>query len=279
MNDKSAVGNTIKQSEIATHVLLREKRGHVVILTLNRPEARNSLSEALLNALTEAMADVAADPMIQVVLLTGASPTFCSGLDLKELTAHRADPDGGRAYYERVVKLCGDVMLAVALCPKPVIAVVHGTAAATGCQLVASCDLAVASETSHFATPGVNMGVFCSTPMVALTRNIGRKRAMEMLLLGGMLPAMHAMEFGLINRVVPDEDVMHEAMRWAGMITSKSPLAIRIGKEAFHRQKDMPLAEAYDFAARVMVENLMIGDAKEGISAFLERRSPHWQGN
>lgn len=270
MNDKPAV-------ELEDHVLLQEKRGHVIILTLNRPEARNSLSEKLLNALIKAMDEVAADPMIRVVLLTGASPTFCSGLDLKELTAHRADSDGGRAYYERVVKLCGDLMLSVALCTKPVIAVVHGTAAATGCQLVASCDLAVASETSHFATPGVNVGAFCSTPMVALTRNIGRKRAMEMLLLGGMLPAMHAMEYGLINRVVPEEDVMLEAMRWAGSIVSKSSHAIRIGKEAFHRQKDMSLAEAYDFAARVMVENLMMDDAKEGISAFLERRPPQWR--
>jgi enoyl-CoA hydratase/carnithine racemase len=259
-------------------VLLRENRGHVVILTLNRPQARNSLSEGLLQALGAAFTDIAADPAIHVVLITGAPPAFCAGHDLKELTSHRSDADGGRAYFEHVMSLCAGVMQAIANYPKPVIAAINGTATAAGCQLVASCDLAVASETAHFATPGVNIGLFCSTPAVALSRNVGRKRAMEMLLLGGMIPAMHAMEFGLINRVVPEEDVMLEAMRWAGMIASKSPVAMRMGKEAFCRQFEMPLAEAYESAARAMVENMMTHDAEEGIGAFLERRQPHWQG-
>ncbi len=277
MDDRSAAGQpgTAEREQL---VLLRENRGHVVILTLNRPQARNSLSEGLLRALQAAFADIAANPAVHVVLLTGAAPAFCAGHDLKELSSHRPDADGGHAYFEHTMRLCAEVMQAVASCPKPVIAAVNGTATAAGCQLVASCDLAVASETAHFATPGVHIGLFCSTPAVALSRNVRRKRAMEMLLLGGMIPAMHAMEFGLINRVVPEEDVMLEAMRWAGMIASKSPVAMRLGKEAFCRQLEMPLAEAYDHAARTMVENMMTHDAAEGIAAFLEKRQPHWRG-
>ena len=271
MDDRSVAGH----EEL---VLLRENRGHVTILTLNRPAARNSLSESLLRALGAAFADIADTPAIWVVLLTAASPAFCAGHDLRELTAHRSGPDGGRAYFEHTMRLCANVMQSIVSCPKPVIAAINGTATAAGCQLVASCDLAVASETAHFATPGVNIGLFCSTPAVALARNVGRKRAMEMLLLGGMIPAMQAMEFGLINKVVPEEDVMQEAMRWAGTIASKSPLTMRLGKEAFRRQFDMPLAEAYDYAARAMVENMMTHDAEEGIGAFLEKRQPHWQG-
>lgn len=259
-------------------VLVRENRGHVVILTLNRPQARNSLSEALLDALGAALADVAANPAVHVVIITGAPPAFCAGHDLKELTAHRQDADGGRAFFEHIMSRCARVMQAIVECPKPVIAAINGTATAAGCQLVASCDLAVAAETAHFATPGVNIGLFCTSPAVALSRSVGRKRAMEMLFLGGMIPAMHAMEFGLINRVVPEEDVMLEAMRWAGMIASKSPFAVRQGKEAFRRQLEMPLTEAYDYAVRVMAEDMMTRDAEEGIGAFLEKRQPHWRG-
>lgn len=260
-------------------VLLRENRGRVTILTLNRPHRRNGLSEKLLQALSTELADIAKSSKIEVLIITGAAPTFCAGHDLKDMAAHRADPDGGHAYYTRIMGLCSHVMQAIVNCPQPVIAAVNGTAAAAGCQLVATCDLALASETAHFTTPGVNVGLFCSTPMVAMARTMRRKHALEMALLGGVMPAMMAMQYGLINRVVPEEDVIQEAMRWAGMISTKSPYTIRRGKAAFYRQIEMPLAEAYEFAARVMVDDLMAGDAGEGIAAFLQKRAPHWGGN
>lgn len=282
MDEQNAVVNQGPEAETTSaareeHVLLRENRGHVVILTLNRPNARNSLSEALLNALKNAIADISANPRIHVVILTAAPPAFSAGHDIRELTAHRSDPDGGRAFFEKIMALCAEVMQAIVRSPKPFIAAVNGTASAAGCQLVASCDLAVASETAHFSTPGVNIGLFCTTPMIPISRSISRKRMMEMLLLGGMLPAMMAMQYGVINRVVPEEDLIQEAMRWAGMIASKSPVTMGIGKQAFYRQIDMPLAEAYEYGAKVMVDNLMIEDAKEGIAAFLERRTPSWK--
>lgn len=213
------------------------------------------------------------------MLITGAAPIFCAGHDLKDMIAHRADADGGRAYFERVLQLSSELMQAIVHLPQPVIAAINGTTNAAGCQLVASCDLALASETAHFSTPGVNIGVFCSTPMVAMVRNMGRKRALEMALLGGMFPAMIAMQYGLINRVVPAEDVMREAMRWAGMIASKPPSSMRRGKTAFYRQLDMPLAEAYELASKAVVEDLMSQDAAEGIEAFIQKRYPKWVGN
>jgi enoyl-CoA hydratase/carnithine racemase len=282
MDEHNTVGQQGSQSETVRssreeRVLLRENRGHVVILTLNRPQARNSLSEALLNALKAAIAEISANPQVYVVILTAAPPAFSAGHDIRELTAHRTDADGGRAYFEKIMALCSEVMQAIMTSPKPFIAAVNGTASAAGCQLVASCDLAVASETAHFSTPGVNIGLFCSTPMIPISRSVSRKRMMEMLLLGGMLPAMMAMQYGLINRVVPEEDLLQEAMRWAGMIASKSPVTVGIGKQAFYQQIDMPTAEAYDFCRGVMADNLMTEDAKEGIAAFLERRTPSWR--
>jgi enoyl-CoA hydratase/carnithine racemase len=259
-------------------VLQREDRGKLAILTLNRPKARNSLSEALLRALGAAIDEIGASPDVHAVIITGAPPAFCAGHDMREMHARRADADGGRAYFESLMRLCSDVMQKVVHCPKPVIAAVSGIATAAGCQLVASCDLAVAGESSQFATPGVNIGLFCSTPMVALSRNVGRKQAMEMLLLGEMLPAQRALEFGLINRVVADGEVMAEALRMGEVIASKSPHVLRIGKAAFYAQAEMPLAEAYDYASRVMAENMMARDADEGIGAFLEKRPPRWQG-
>ena len=258
--------------------LLRERRGSVALLTLNRPKARNSLSENLLRALGEAIDDIAASPDTHAIVLTGAPPAFCAGHDLREMSARRGDPDGGRAYFESLMRLCSSVMQKVVLSPKPVIAAVSGIATAAGCQLVASCDLAVAGESSRFATPGVNIGLFCSTPMVALSRNLGRKQAMEMLLLGEMIPAARALEFGLLNRVVPDTQVLEAALALADQIASKSPLVLRIGKEAFYAQAEMPMREAYDYASRVMAENMMARDAEEGIGAFLEKRAPRWQG-
>jgi enoyl-CoA hydratase/carnithine racemase len=264
-------------AEAGEPVLLRETRGKIAILTLNRPKARNSLSEPLLRALGAALDEIAQAGGVHAIVLTGAPPAFCAGHDMREMTARRADPDGGRAYFHELMTLCSCVMQKVVASPKPVIAAVSGSASAAGCQLVASCDLAVAGESSRFATPGVNIGLFCSTPMVALSRNIGRKQAMELLLLGEMIDARRALEFGLLNRVVPDEEVMVAAMSFAEIIASKSPLTLRIGKEAFYRQAEMPLQEAYDYASRVMAENMMARDAEEGIGAFLEKREPRWQ--
>jgi enoyl-CoA hydratase/carnithine racemase len=262
----------------AEPILLREQRGAVAILTLNRPKARNALSEALLRALSGALDDIAASPDIYAIVLTGAPPAFCAGHDLREMTARRADPDGGRAYFHDLMRLCSSVMQKVVASPKPVIAAVGGIATAAGCQLVASCDLAVAGQSCRFATPGVNIGLFCSTPMVALSRNVSRKQAMEMLLTGETIDAATARDFGLVNRVVPPEYLTQIVTKYAQTIASKSPLTLKIGKEAFYRQAEMNLADAYRHASEVMVENMLARDAEEGISAFLGKRDPEWTG-
>lgn len=249
----------------------------VALITLNRPAQRNSLSRAMLAALEAALANAIRDRSIKAVVLTGAGPAFSAGHDLKELTAHRTDADGGRAFFVDTMDACARLMQAIVRSPKPVIAAVHGIATAAGCQLVASCDLAVAGEGAKFATPGVNIGLFCSTPMVALSRNVSRKRAMEMLLLGEMLTASEAAAFGLINRVVPADQVVDEALAMARIIAAKSPATIAVGKEAFYRQIEQPLTDAYVYAAGVMVENMMQADAEEGISAFIEKRDPCWK--
>ena len=258
--------------------LLREDRGRVALLTLNRPQSRNTLSEAMLNALLAAVEEISAAKRISAIVIASAPPAFCAGHDMREMTARRSDPDRGRAYFEMLMRLCSSVMQAIVRCPKPVIAAVNGTASAAGCQLVASCDLAVAGATARFATPGVNIGLFCSTPMVALSRNIGRKHAMEMLLLGEFISAAQALEMGLVNRVVADADVLSEALAVADRIATKSSATVAIGKEAFYRQVELPLSEAYDYASRVMTENMLIRDAEEGIGAFLEKRPPRWDG-
>jgi enoyl-CoA hydratase/carnithine racemase len=211
-------------------------------------------------------------------VLAAKGPVFSAGHDLKELSAHRADADRGLAFFEHTVTRCSDMMQAIVGCPKPVIAAVQGTATAAGCQLVATCDLAVAAEDAKFCTPGVNIGLFCSTPMVALSRNVGRKRAMEMLLLGDMLPAAQAAEYGLVNRVVAQERLMGEAQALATKIAEKSPATVAIGKAAFYAQVEMPLSEAYAYASKVMVQNMMAADAAEGIAAFLDKRKPEWKG-
>jgi len=259
-------------------VLITTPAPGVALLTLNRAASRNSLSRTMMAALDGALLEIADDREISAVVLTGAGPVFCAGHDLKELTAHRADTDGGRAFYAETMQACGQLMQGIVRSPKPVIAAVQGIATAAGCQLVASCDLAVAADTARFATPGVNIGLFCSTPMVALSRNISRKRAMEMLLLGEMLSAAHAAEYGLINRAVPEAQVVEEAIAMARQIASKSSATVAIGKEAFYRQIEAPLSEAYDYAASVMVENMMFADADEGIRAFVEKRQPTWKG-
>lgn len=259
-------------------VLLAQPEPGVAVVTLNAPRSRNSLSRRLMAALHEVLARLADDREVAAIILAASGPAFSAGHDLKELAAHRTDADGGRAFYDETMQACASLMQAIVRNPKPVIAAVHGIATAAGCQLVATCDLAVAATTASFATPGVNIGLFCSTPMVALSRNIPRKRAMEMLLLGEMLSAEAAASYGLVNRVVPHEQVLDEALVMARIIAEKSKLTVAIGKEAFYRQIEEPLSEAYAYAASVMVENMMARDAAEGIGAFLEKRSPVWKG-
>jgi enoyl-CoA hydratase/carnithine racemase len=248
----------------------------IAVLTLARPASRNALSLAMLEAVTAAMDELSSDSGVKAIVLTAEGPVFCAGHDLRELTARRGDADGGRAFYEQTMATCARMMLSIVRSPKPVIAAVQGTATAAGCQLVATCDLAVAAETAKFCTPGVNIGLFCSTPMVALSRNVSRKRAMEMLLLGELISASDAAQFGLVNRAVPAGDVMDQAMTMARTIASKSPRTVAIGKRAFYDQLERGLDDAYDFAADVMTRNMMERDAEEGIGAFLEKRDPRW---
>jgi enoyl-CoA hydratase/carnithine racemase len=258
-------------------ILLREDRGSIALLTLNRPQARNSLSEALLESLSDALSAIAHDRTVRAVVIAANGPAFSAGHDLKEMNAHRSDEDRGRAYFKHVMSLCSRVMQQVVTLPQPVIAAVQATATAAGCQLVASCDLAIASHAAKFATPGVNIGLFCSTPMVALSRNVSRKHAMQMLLTGDLISAEEAARIGLVNEVVPVGEEHAAALKLAAKIAGKSTLTVKIGKEAFYRQAEMPLAEAYDYASQVMVENMLARDAEEGISAFIEKRDAKWQ--
>jgi enoyl-CoA hydratase/carnithine racemase len=266
-----------KQADASALIVLREDRGGIAILTLNRPAARNSLSEAMLQALSEALAAIARERSVRVVILAANGPAFCAGHDLKEIDAHRKDADRGRAYFERIMTSCSTVMQQIVTLPQPVIAAVQATATAAGCQLVASCDLAIASQAAKFATPGVNIGLFCSTPMVALTRNVSRKHAMEMLLTGDLITAEDAARIGLVNHVVAAGTEHAQALALAEKIAAKSMLTVKTGKEAFYRQAEMPLAEAYKYASEVMVENMLARDAEEGINAFVEKREPKWQ--
>jgi enoyl-CoA hydratase/carnithine racemase len=258
-------------------VLLRERAGGIAILTLNRPAARNSLSEALLAALSAALTEIAADKSVRAVVLAANGPAFCAGHDLKELTARRSDPDGGRGYFKHIMTSCSAMMQQIVNLPQPVIAAVQGVASAAGCQLVASCDLALASSAAKFATPGVNIGLFCSTPMVALSRNVSRKAAMEMLLTGDTVAAEDAARIGLINRVVAPGEERKAALVLARQIASKSSHVLKIGKQAFYKQAEMSLAEAYSYASEVMTENMMAQDAEEGICAFIDKREAKWE--
>lgn len=256
-----------------TGILLRSDNDFVATLTLNRPAARNALSMGLMEALDAELLAIADDRSVSVVIIAANGPAFCAGHDLREV---RATPT--RAAYESLFALCSKLMQRIVRLPKPVIAQVHGVATAAGCQLVASADLAVAADTARFATPGVDIGLFCSTPMVALSRSVGRKAAMEMLLTGDMVPAARARELGLVNRVVPEADLQAETRALASQIAAKSPLTVAIGKEAFYRQVEMDLSAAYDYASEVMTRNMMARDAEEGIDAFLEKRKPQWIG-
>ena len=254
-----------------TPVLRRRDQDGIAWLTMNRPAARNALSMGLMAALDAELADIAEDPAIRVVVIAGAGPGFCAGHDLRDV---RATAD--RAEHRALFDLCGRLMQRIVHLPKPVIARVHGVASAAGCQLVASADLAIAGESARFSTPGVNIGLFCTTPAVALSRAVGRKAALEMLLTGEMLSAARACEIGLVNRVVPDEALDTAVEDLATRVARGSPVAIAMGKRAFQRQADMDLAAAYDFAGSVMTDNLATADAAEGIDAFLEKRPPRW---
>lgn len=249
----------------------------ILRLTLNEVGQRNALSEAMLDELYVAFTEAAKNPKVRVIVLAANGPAFCAGHNLKELTAARANDDGGKAYFAKIMALCARVMQTLVHSPKPVIAEVAGIATAAGCQLVASCDLALAADTAQFSTPGVHIGLFCSTPMVALSRNVSNKHAMEMLLTGEMLSAKRAAEIGLINQAVANEALRDSTMTMARKIASKSSLTLAIGKRAFYEQREMPLAEAYEYAAQVMVENMLAQDAQEGINAFIQKRPAQWE--
>ncbi|NIW85862.1 MAG: enoyl-CoA hydratase [Gammaproteobacteria bacterium] len=268
----------MKDEQYCADILLTEQGENGVLrLTLNDVDRRNALSETMLTRLGETLAAAATDPAVRVIVLSANGPAFCAGHDLKEMTAGRNAPDQGRAYFARVMAMCSGVMQAIVINPKPVIAEVTGIATAAGCQLVASCDLAVASDIAQFSTPGVHIGLFCSTPMVALSRNVADKHAMEMLLTGDLMSATRAAEIGLVNHVVASDVLTETTMALARKIASKSSMTLAIGKRAFYTQREMPLPEAYDYASNVMVENMLAHDASEGIGAFIEKRAPRWQ--
>lgn len=273
MSDASATTPTPAQDRPLLGKLLHNGVQRIV---MQRPERMNALSMEMMRELCAALDDAANNPEVRVILLGAEGKVFCAGHDLKELTAARANADGGKAFYQETFDKCAELMQKIVTLPKPVIAVVTGVATAAGCQLVASCDLALALDTATFCTPGVNIGLFCSTPMVALSRNIGRKQAMEMLLTGESIDASTAKEYGLINRVVQADYLELVVQKYAEVISSKSALTVKTGKEAFYKQADMSLEDAYAYTSRVMAENMLAADAEEGINAFLQKRSPEW---
>jgi enoyl-CoA hydratase/carnithine racemase len=257
--------------------VLASREAGMLRLTLANPPA-NALSVAVIAALQAELDAAQQDKGVRVIVIAASGKVFCAGHDLKEMTAHRSDADRGRKFYRQSMAACSRLMQSIVRHPKPVIAEVDGIASAAGCQLVASCDLAIASDQATFATPGVNIGLFCSTPMVALSRNLSRKHAMEMLLTGDTIDAVTAREFGLVNRVVPREYLDQVVSKYAQTIASKSPLTLKIGKEAFYAQAEMSLSDAYEYTSRVMVENMLARDAEEGIGAFIGKRKPEWTG-
>ena len=256
--------------------LLPTRANGVLTITLNRPESRNALSETLMRALQLTLDEAVDDASIKVIVLAANGPAFCAGHDLREMSVHRKDPDRGLAYYRAVFAQCSRLMQTIVRHPKPVIAQVHAVATAAGCQLVASCDLAVASSEARFATPGVNIGLFCSTPMVALARVVPRKAALEMLLTGEAVSAEEARRIGLVNRVVVPAELANETQSLARFIASKPTQTLRIGKQAFQHQLELGLSSAYDYVGEVMVQNMLHAEAVEGIGAFLDKRPPKW---
>lgn len=254
-----------------------QRQGAILRLTLSNPPA-NALSIALMEALQAQLDSARDDTAVRIIVIAASGKLFSAGHDLKEMTAHRSDADHGRGFFERTFAICSHLTRSIVEHPKPVIAEVDGIATAAGCQLVASCDLAIASERSRFGVNGIDVGLFCSTPAVALTRNVTMKRAIEMLLTGEMIDGATALEFGLVNRVVGSEALTDTVNELAAIIAAKSPLAVKLGKKAVREQAGLSLADAYDCASRVMVENMLAADADEGISAFFEKRHPLWRG-
>ncbi|MEM7188654.1 MAG: enoyl-CoA hydratase [Pseudomonadota bacterium] len=259
-----------------TEILLREDRDHVAHLTMNRPDALNALSEEMLDALQSQFDALMHDTSVRAIVLKGAGRAFCAGHDLKQMQGKRQTPDGGRAYYSALFSQCTRMMTSIPRLPQPVIAQVHGIATAAGCQLVASCDMAVAADTTRFGVNGVNIGLFCSTPMVALSRNIPRKHVFEMLSTGDFLDAHRARDLGLANRVVPEEELASATEALAAQVTEKLASAVKVGKQAFYEQLDMTLDAAYAHTGRVITENMLHRDTAEGIQAFMEKREPDW---
>ncbi len=259
-----------------TNLITRSLEAGILSLTLDNSQSRNALSEAMIEELNNILDQTASDKHVKVIILAANGPAFCSGHDLKEMTNARQHDDGGRAYFHEAMSSSSELMKKIVKHRLPIIADIRGIAAAAGCLLAASCDLAIASEDAQFATPGVNIGLFCSTPMVALTRNISSKHAMEMLMCGDMISARRAEQIGLVNKVV-ELSAMDEAVRqMAEKIASKSSMTLEIGKSAFYAQLEMSLDEAYDYTSSVMAENMMKNDACEGIDAFIEKRPPQW---
>lgn len=257
--------------------LLSTIKNNVLTLTLNQPNHRNALSEAMLEALLSELLASYEYKQVRVIVIAATGHVFSAGHNLKELTSHRGDDDKGKAYFLKIMKLCSRVMQTIVNHPKPVIAKIQGMATAAGCQLVASCDLAIASDNSRFCTPGVNIGLFCSTPMVALSRNLPRKQAMQMLLLGDVIDSDTALSYGLINKSVPAGDLDDAVDDYCQKLCGKSAVTLKIGKNAFYQQAEMALPDAYDFASTVMVENMLHSEAEEGIGAFIDKRNPQWQ--
>ncbi len=261
--------NNILKTNLDTNGIFR--------LILNNPSNQNTLSEEMIKCFQVALDQSANEKKIRVIIISAEGKTFSAGHDLKELTKERQNTDGGKNYFKKILDKCSKMMQSIVNNPKPIIAEVGGVATAAGCQLVASCDLAYASKSAKFATPGVNIGLFCSTPMVALSRNVSKKHAMDMLLNGELISANKAAEIGLINEVVEDEALNNYTLEKAMNITKKSALTLKIGKEAFYKQSEMSLCDAYDYASSVMVENMLKKDAEEGIDAFINKRVPHWE--
>lgn len=257
-------------------VLLSVLDSGILRLTMNRPRSRNPLSEAMLAALQAALDAAAEDAGVRAIIIAGEGPGFCGGHDLKEMTGHRGDDDGGKVYFTEIFATCSKLMQTIVSHPKVIIAEVHGIATAAGCQLVAACDLAVASTQALFGVNGINSGLFCSTPMVALSRNISRKRAMELLTLGDMLSAEEALAAGLVNKVVPFNDLGLATDTMAATLAARPSAVLKLGKQAFYRQLEMPLDEAYEFTSKTIVDNMMMDDAREGIGAFIDKRDPKW---
>ena len=261
--------NNILKTNLDTNGIFR--------LILNNPSNQNTLSEEMIKCFQVALDQSANEKKIRVIIISAEGTNFSAGHDLKELTKERQNTDGGKNYFKKILDKCSKMMQSIVNNPKPIIAEVGGVATAAGCQLVASCDLAYASKSAKFATPGVNIGLFCSTPMVALSRNVSKKHAMDMLLNGELISANKAAKIGLINEVVEDEALNNYTLEKAMNITKKSALTLKIGKEAFYKQSEMSLCDAYDYASSVMVENMLKKDAEEGIDAFINKRVPHWE--